>query len=136
MRTKSWDRVEALASQRLGEKLPGDQRAQVAYSQGQALENLGRGFEALGAYNLAMTADGGASEEIAGQAALGVLRIHRADPEVQAALTAPAEINQETPGNLRLREAAAVALLFELTLGAGTPLPQEFKDFLNHHGSK
>ena len=136
VRTKSWDRVEALASQRLGEKLPGDQRAQVSYCQGQAFENLGRGSEALGAYNIAMTADAGASEEIARQAALGVLRIHRAEPEVQAALTAPAEINLESPSNLRLREAAAVAFLFELTLGAGTPLPQEFKDLLKHHASK
>ena len=135
LRTKSWDRVEALASQRLGEKLPGDQRAQVAYCHGQALENLGRPFEALGAYNIAMTADAGASEEIARLAALGVLRIHRADPEVQTALTGPAAAARENPGFFRLKEAAAVAYLYELTLGAGTPLPQEFRDFLKHHGA-
>ncbi len=134
LRKKSWDRLVQLADQRLHERLPGDQRAQVAYCQGQAFENLARPLEALDAYNIAMTADGGASEEIARQAALGVLRIHLADPEVQATLTGPAAAPQESPGFFRLREAAAVASLFELTLGAGTPLPAEFAEFLKHKG--
>lgn len=34
-----------------------------------------------------------------------------------------------------MKEAAAVAFLFELTLGAGIPLPAEFKESLKHHGS-
>ena len=136
VRTKSWDRVEQLADQPLRERLPGDQRAQVAYCHGLALENLARPLDALGAYNVAMTADAGASEEIARQAALGVLRIHLADPEVQAALTGPARVTQESPQLSRLKEAAAVAFLFELTLGAGTPLPQEFRDFLKYHDAK
>ena len=136
LRAKSWDRVEALASQRLGEKLPGDQRAQVAYCHGQAFEHLGRPLEALDAYNIAMTADAGASEEIARLAALGVLRIYLADPQVQAALAGPAAAVQEGPAVSRLKEAAAVAFLFELTLGAGTALPQEFKDFLKHPDGK
>ena len=53
------------------------------------------------------------------------------DPEVQASLTGG---GRERPGFSRLKEAAAVAFLFELTLGAGTPLPAEFKEFLKHHG--
>ena len=136
VRAKSWDRVAALATQRLHQLLPGDQRAQVAYCHGQALENLGRLSEALDAYHIAMTADGGASEEITREAALGVLRIQRADPEVQAALTGPAAASRESRGFPRVKEAAAIAFLFEFTLGAGMPLPQEFKDFLKHHGSK
>ena len=136
VRTKSWDRVEQLAAQRLSGHLPGEQRAQIAYCHGMAFENLASPLEALNAYNIAMTADAGASEEIARQSALGVLRIHFADPEVQAALTGPAPVAQGSPQASRLKEAAAVAYLFELTLGAGTPLPQEFRDLLNHRGSK
>lgn len=138
VRTKSWDKLDTLANARLQQRLPGDQRAQVAFCQGLALENLGRPLEALSAYNTAMTADAGASEEIARQAALGVLRTHLADAEVQAALTRSdtPEANRESPGFFRLKEAAAVAHLFELTLGAGTPLPAEFKDFLKYHGGK
>lgn len=131
-RTKSWDKLDSLAKPRLLERLPGDQRAQVAYCHGLALENLALPLEALNAYNTAMTADAGASEEIARQAALGVLRIHLADAEVQAALTGPPETTLESPGVSQLKEAAAVAALFELTLGAGTPLPAEFKKFLTH----
>lgn len=133
-RTKSWDRLDLLAKARLHERLPGDQRAQVAYCHGQALEHLARPLEALSAYNTALTADSGASEEIARQAALGVLRIHLADAEVQAALTGSATPDgiRENPGFSRLKEAAAVASLFELTLGAGMPLPAEFKEFLKH----
>jgi len=135
LRTESWNALDQLAQARLHQRLPGDQRAQVAYCQGLALEKLGRPLEALDAYNIAMTADVGTSEECARQAALGVLRIHRADPEVQELLIGP-EANRESPGSLRFKEAAAVAALFELTLGAGIPLPEEFKDFLKHPGGK
>ena len=131
-RTKSWDKLDSLANARVLERLTGDQRAQVAYCHGLALENLARPQEALNAYNTAMTADAGASEEIARQAALGVLRIHLADAEVQAAPTGPPEATRESPGVSRLKEAAAVAALYELNLGAGTPLPAEFKKFLKH----
>ena len=135
VRTKSWERVDQLALAHLREYLPGDQRAQVAYCRGLALENLARPLEALIAHNIAMTADAGASEEIAREAALGVLRIHRADPDVQSALAAtdPPGLDLESPEYFRLKEAAAVAFLFELTLGAGTPLPTEFREFLRHH---
>ena len=94
-------------------------------------------IEALIAYNTAMTADAGASEEIARQAALGVMRIHRADAEVQAAIAAwgAPDDNRDTPGFFRLREAASVAALFELSFGAGTPLPADFKEFLKYKGS-
>lgn len=133
VRAKNWERLESLANERLQERQPGDQRAQVAYCLGLALENLGRPQEALNAFNTAMTADAGASEEIARNAALHVLGIHQADPEVRAALakweTSVAEPN--CPGLLRVKEASAVTALFELTLGAGMPLPDEFNEFLN-----
>jgi hypothetical protein len=81
-----------------------------------------------------MTADAGTSEEIARQAALRVLAIHRADPEVRAAMDGwgTADENRHRPGIFRLQEAAAVAVLFELSLGAGTPLPAELSGFLKY----
>jgi hypothetical protein len=129
VRTKSWERLDTLAKERAGSRLPGDQRAQVAWCHGLALEGLNRPREALSAYRIAMTADAGASEEIARQAALRVLAIHKANPEVLAAMKA-----KDGKANADLMEAAAVARLFEMSLGAGTPLPAEFKVFLTSGG--
>ncbi len=131
-RTEAWPRLEILAQERADIPMPGYQRAQVGYCHGLALEGLDRPLEALGAYNIALTADTGASEVIARQAALRILAIHKADPEVQEAIGrwgTPDE-SKGSAGFFRLMEAAAVAHLFELTLGADTPLPDEFKEFL------
>ena len=115
VRTKSWDRLDQLAKERANSRLPGDQRAQVAYCHGLAMEGLGRPREALSVYQIALTADAGASEEIARQAALRILAIHKAAPSRSQA---------------DLAEAAAMAHLFEISLGTGTPLPAEYKEFL------
>ncbi len=134
VRTKNWARVETLAKERTATCLPGDQRAQVAYCHGLALEALGRPTEALLAFNIAMTADAGASEEIARQAALHILGIHQADPEVQAALKLRGTKDEDkaSNGSKNLTEAAAVAELFQLSLGGGTPLPAGFAKFLQN----
>jgi tetratricopeptide (TPR) repeat protein len=132
VRSKSWDRLDILARERDTTRLPGDQRAQVAYCHGLALEGLNRPKEALFAYETAMTADAGASEVIVRNSALRVLAIHHADPAVQQAISvwdSPDE-NKNSKGYADLTEAAAVAELFELSLGAGTPLPAEYKNFL------
>jgi TolA-binding protein len=133
---KNWEELERYSEKRIHARLPADQRAQVAYFYGLALQNQGRPFEALNAYNIAMTADAGASEESARQAALRVLEIHRADPEVQGAIKKwdVADENSEDPGLFRLREAAAVATLFEQSLGAGASLPAELREFLKYRG--
>ena len=134
--TKNWALLEPLAQGWLDQELPSDQRAQVALCHGLALENLGYPTAALDAYHTAMTADAGASEDIAREAALNVLRIHHSDPEVQASLAGTTAAIPESPGFTRIKEAAAVAFLFELTLGAGTPLPEEFRNFLKFHTGK
>lgn len=130
VRAKNWELAERLANERAKTRLPGEQRAQVAWCHGLAVENLGRPREALFLYQTAMTADAGASIEIARQAALRVLAIHKADPTVQAAIKAwgTKEENKTTQGRADLLEAAAVARLFELALGGGTPLPAEHKN--------
>ena len=134
VRTKSWDRLNILAKERANARLPGDQRAQVAYCHGLALEGLNRPADALFAYATAMTADSGASEEIVRQATLRVLAIHKADPEVQNAIKVwgTDDENKNGKGYTNLIEAAAVAALFELSLGAGTPLPAIYKTFLKY----
>ena len=132
VRTKSWDRLLILTSERQKTRLPGNQRAQVAYCQGLALEGLERPKdEALLAYQTAITADAGASEEITRQAALRILAIHAADPEVKLAIDlwgSPDE-NKAGPGYSNLLEASAMASLYELSLGGGTALPAEYKKF-------
>ena len=129
VRTKNWNRLEALAKDRAKQRLPGYQRAQVSYCHALALDALGRRSDALEAYNTAIIADVGASEELARHAALAILKIHAADPAVKEALKQPAG-EATTPGHAALAEARAVARLFELSLGSGDPLPQEYKVFL------
>ena len=131
---KNWEQIERATEKQIDERLLGDLRAQVAYFYGLALQKQGRPFEALNAYNIAMTADAGTSEETSRQAALRVLEIHRADLEVQEAIKnwGPAHENVESPGLFRLREAAAVAVLFEESLGAGVSLPSELSEFLKY----
>lgn len=134
VRTKSWDRLAILAKERADTRLPGDQRAQVAYCHGLALEGLNRPQEALIPYQTAITADTGASEEVARQAALRILAIHHADPEVKNAIKVwgTSDENKNSKGYSDLKEAAAVAKLFEMSLGVGTALPAEYKSFLKY----
>lgn len=134
VRTKSWQDIDNMAKERAKTKLPGDQRAQVAYCHGLALEGLERPQEALAAYQTAITADAGASEDIAREAALRILAILNADTEVQKAAKAwgtDAE-RKNSVGYSRLLEAGAVARLFEKALGGGAPLPAEFKELAKY----
>ena len=129
VRTEAWDRLFIISSERDAENLPGYQRAQVAYCKGLALHKLKREREALIEYNIAMTADAGASEEITRDAVLNSLRIYRGDSEVQLAITnwGTKDENKSSGGYTRLLEAGALARLYTLTLGAGKALPPELK---------
>lgn len=134
VRQKSWDRLVALGEARLQEKLPSYQRAQVAYCVAQAYEALKQPSKALNAYNTAMVADIGATEEIADKSAIAVMRIHMASPEVQLAmkLWKTEDENKSSSGYLHLQEAASVAGLYDLTLGGGKKLPNEFVPLLKY----
>jgi len=134
VRTESWERVLPIAAERDEESLPGDQRAQVAYATGLALENLKRPAEALIAFNVAITADAGASEEIAQDAALASLRVYFADEEVQIAigLWGTEDENKNAGGYTRLTEAAALAAFYDKFLKVGKPLPDNLKKFLEY----
>lgn len=134
VRTKGWARIDALAKEREAERLPNFLRAQIGYCHGLALEALGKPTRALNAYNIALTADSGASEELTRQAALNIMRIHKADPGVQLAikLWGTPDENKNTQGYYRLLEAASVAKLYGSILGGGTPLPVEYKALLKY----
>jgi hypothetical protein len=138
VRRKDWPRVEELVGERSRPRLPGGQRAQVDYCLGLAREAQGRPLEAIDAYQSAITAGGCASEDLVRDAALRVMRLHRSDPGVQAAMKrwgTPDE-NLQLPGHRRLVEAAAMADLFELSLGTGTPLPAEEKVLLKFRAKR
>ena len=132
VRTKNWSRLEALAKERQKQRLPGFQRAQVAYCHALALEGLSRPHEALDAYDAALTADIGASEEICRKAALAILRIHLGDPAVKEALKRPDALPdpKTEPVGARIAEARAVARLFQVSLGSGEALPPEYQILL------
>ncbi len=134
VRTESWDRVLIMATERDSENLPGYQRAQVAYCKALALYHLKRPDEALLEGQIAITADSGGSEIIAQDAAILVMRILFEDPDVQLAikLWGTEDENKNSVGYTRLKEAAALAALYELTLKAGKPLPADLKKFLDY----
>jgi hypothetical protein len=138
VRLKDWPRLQELATARLKERLPGGQRAQAAWCLGLAHESQDKSGEAIDAYQIAITADGGASEDLVRDAALRIMRLHQKDPEVRTAMKqwgTPAEDSQST-GHRRLTEAAALADLFELTLGAGSALPAEQQELLKFRAKK
>jgi len=138
VRLKDWPRLNELATARLKERLPGSQRVQVAWCLGLASESQGKPREAVDFYQTALTADGGASEDLARDAALRVMRLHQKDPDVKSAMKqwdTPAEDLQST-GHRRLTEAAALADLWELTLGGTTPLPTEQKELLKFRAKR
>lgn len=134
VRTRSWERLLSLAREWLKLRLPGEQRAQVAYCYGLALEGLLRTDKALLAFNTALTADAGASEVVTRLAALRILAIYHKDAEVQAAIASHGQTEAEAPssGRIKLSEAVAVARIFEMTQGSGSPLPAEFREFFRY----
>lgn len=126
VRTKNWPQVESLVKDREKQRLPDSQRAQISYCHALALDALGKSAAALDAYNTALTADLGASEEISRKSALAILKILSADPAVKSALKTPGSTTSAP-----VKEAQAIAKLFQLSLGAGEPLPAEYQIFLD-----
>ena len=134
--TKAWDQVLAMSTARDGEVLPGYQRAQVSYCKGLALHGLKRGPEAIVAFNTAIIVDAGASEIITQDAALAALRIYLEDEQVKTAMETAntQDENRSSRGYLHLKEAAALAQLYDTMLKVGKPLPEELKAFLAFGG--
>lgn len=138
VRAEAWDRVLIIASERDEEVLPGYQRAQVAYCKGLALDKLERGREAIIEYSVAMTADSGASEILAQQAAIKTLGIYYKDPELKVAIKnwGTEDENKNSAGYVRLTEAAAIAKFYEKFLSLGKSLPAELKELTKYAAAK
>ena len=130
----AWDRLEGLVNERTGTRMPGNQRAQVAYCAGVVHEQKGETEEAMIAYNEAMIVDAAASEVVARMAAVGILRILDSDSEVRAARDAWGTENQRpnSDGHAKLLEAGAVARIYDSFVGAGAPLPDAYKPYLEY----
>jgi len=132
--SEAWDRLESLTNQHAQSRMPTNQRAQVAYCKGLVLRNKGETKAAIDAYNEAMIIDAAASEVVARMAALEILRIHDADPEVQAAreMWERGDLKPSSPDYARLLAVGAVARIFEDFVGAGRQLPDPFKVYLEY----
>ena len=142
-----WDAIRANLNQEAvkiaegykGKRLPGYQRAQIAYCHGRALEGLNEDpSKILLAYSTAMTADAANSEVIARDAALRSLEILHKDEEMKDAIKTyeNSEGDELIRGFTKAMEGAGLCVMFQLTLGAGEPLPTKFRYFLNYTPEK
>lgn len=135
-----WDAIRAncftealhLAERFKDKRLPGFQRAQVAYCEGRALEGLNADpDEILFKYQIAMTADAGESEIIARDACLRSLMILHQDEEVQRAMKA-FDQGEAIRGFSKVMEAAGLASMYQISLGNGFVLPSQYVRYLNY----
>lgn len=135
VRAKTYQKVLELAAQYDDKRLPGDQRAQVAYCRGRALEGLSEPYgEVLQAYQTAIIADAGASEVITRDAALRSLEILHADEELKDAIKAyeASEGEDLIKGWTKVLEGAGLASMYQLQLGGGEPLPSKYRYLLKY----
>ena len=131
---EDWAALEQAAAGRLAEGPIPPHRAQLQYLLGRAREGQGKIAEAVEAYQLVPLADNGASEGVTADAVLRLLALYQADEEVQAAIKAAGAdgAGANTPGARKLRAAGGLARLFEMSLGAGQPLPEKFQELRKH----
>lgn len=138
-----WDAIRAnlnqealkIVEQYEGKRLPGHQRAQIAYCHGRALEGLSKPpHEILLAYQTAITADAGASQSLVRDAILRSLEILNNDQEVKdAKRTFDESDGQELiRGFTKVMEAAGLCSMFQIQLATGEPLPQKYRHFLSY----
>lgn len=134
VRTKSWSRLDAIASDPKwkNRKLSGGLRAQISYCHGLALEGIDKPINALTAYNHAFVADFAASEEISRKAALNCLRIIDNEESVKLAkkLYSTEDHDPDSVGSFLIKEGIALIKLWDKTLGNGATLPANYKGLL------
>ncbi len=135
VRTKSWPRLDSLATKLLAEKKwIGEHLAQIKYCHGLALEGVDRPTDALNAFNGAFTADYTASEELTKKAASSCLRIIKSHPEVKLAITlwGTEDEDPNSTGYVLLQEGLSLCKLWNKALGGGQALDPEFAFFLKY----
>lgn len=134
VRGKSWSRLVEIADSEMEKHYPGALRAQISYCLGMAYEGLDEPRKALTAFNGGFISDFAASEVVARNSALGCLRLLSNDEDVKQAikLYGTKDANPNSEGSQLLKEANAVAKLWDIALGGGAPLPEEYKIFLKY----
>ena len=133
-----WDAIRAgrnqdalvIADRYAGKRLPGDQRAQVAYCRGRAMEELMYlDHRVLMAYQTAITADAGASEQITRDAILRSLEILHGDEQAKDALRHFQQANgaEMILGFTKVMEAAGLCAVYEDQFGR---VPAKYRHYL------
>ena len=133
LNTKSWARLDRLASEWRNKRVPISQRAQISYCHAAALEALDRKTDALNMYAQAMTADYSKSEEIVRESAHAALRVYQSIPELSTAMKLWKSEDEDiySSGYRLLAEANALARLYKKAgMGAGVALPAKYAEFL------
>lgn len=144
VRLKDWERLDRLAQSWRKRKVAGNQRAQIAYCHGRALEQLAKKnpkylSKALNAYNRTLTADFTASREIVIDAANRSLDIYSSDPAVKLAmkLWGTEDEDPNSSGHQRLLEANTLTKLYKQAgFEASKPLDAAHRLFLKYEGPK
>lgn len=144
VRLKDWARLDLLAKSWQKRRVTGNQRSQIAYCHGLALEQLAKKdpkllSKALNAYNRALTADFGASVEIVVDACHRLLRIYESDPEVKLAikLWGTEDERKASNGYQRLLEANTLVKFYnQAGLPAIKSLTDAQKNFLKYEAKE
>jgi len=133
IKSESWDRALAIATEREKEKMPDDQLVQVFYCKALALQKLNRLEEAMGIYNMVITADAASSEGLVSKAALSMLDIYFKDEAVKTAMTDwGTDLEKKgSAGYNKLLEAGALARLYKKYFNDIKEIPVEYKKLMD-----
>lgn len=121
----SWDKLTQMYDKWKQKKLPGYQKAQLAYCYGSALKELGKKEEAVLQLTTAIALSEYKEPELIADAADKIIEILLADPQVEEALKAK-EQDESSKGYQKLLEAASVARTWESLKNVRT-IPQKYK---------
>lgn len=130
---ESWERVLVVATERETQKMPDYQLVQVLYCKGLALQKLDRPDEAASAYNMVITADAAASEDLVSKAALNTLDIYFKNEAVQEAITIW-ETDLEKKGSVgyvKLLEAGTLARFYDQYFNHLQEMSPDHKKFMD-----
>ena len=130
---KQWKRIKQISPSWDKKKLPGFQRAQVAYCVGLALKEMGELDEALMRFNEALALSELKEIELVQNSAEMAIEVILADEAVQACekSQSTSKPDQGSRAYLNLLEAVAIAKFWD-GCESGRPLPTKYKKLLKY----
>lgn len=135
---ESWRALASSGSERIFVTRNPSHRVQVAYCTGVAQVNMLQPLLALDSFAVAMTADGGASADLARESAIQSLDIYLKDEVTTLAreqeTSGSDDFNPAGVGALRLAQAGSIITVFENSFGIGHTLPERFEVFRRYAG--